>query len=113
MLSAVSACDPPGTTRSPCRCAGDAYRRLRAADGVDVVALRAVREPREEGRRLALGRQGLGEILRHVDLARALRQAHRDTDRVSAPQAGGISTGSADADHVLAAHHSDRAPILE
>src|SRR4051812_48456152 len=46
------------------------------------VALQAVREPREEGGRLRVGPQDLGKIPRHVDVARTVGKAQRDTDRV-------------------------------
>src|SRR4051794_21394638 len=76
---------------------------LRAVDVVDVVALQAVRQPREEGGGLGVARQGLGKVRRHIDLARAVGKAQRDTDRVVALEAGGLADRGADADHVLAA----------
>ena len=80
-------------------------------DVVEVVPLEAVGELGEEGLRVRVGGKGSGEVAGNVEFARGVGQRQRHVDRVAALEAGLLPDGSADADHVLAAHHADRGAV--
>ena len=85
---------------------------LGGGDVGDVIPLHAAGQLAEECAGSLIGRERGGEVGGHDHLLRGVGDGQGDTDGVSAVQPGGLADGGADADHMLAAHHADRVPVL-